>query len=384
MAARIALRNAWQSQNIGDIAHYLGLFELVDRGGMDPADFWLWAAVMDDGADDLLAQKWPQVEWLASDAPGLEDRLRGSDFLLHGSSAGFRAAEMRRWQELTGKPYGVLGISFPTARPDAVATMSDAEFVFFRDSESLAIAREAGVAAPIMEWGPDAAFAVTGAADDAAAADYVASIGLSPGRFLCCIPRYRRTPFWRVRSGYAADPEVEAVNAELADHDHAPHRETIIRLVRELGMSVLITCEDQTQIPLGREQLYDPLPDDVKAKVVWRDSYWLPPLALGVYKLSAGLFGNEMHSPIMCIANGVPATVGRWDRQGPKGYMWRDIGLDEWLFDLDDEAQVGTMADTVLQIASDPDSARHRVAGAQQIVARAQQRELEVLRAAVG
>ena len=31
---KILLRNAWQSQNIGDIAHYLGMFELMQRYGL--------------------------------------------------------------------------------------------------------------------------------------------------------------------------------------------------------------------------------------------------------------------------------------------------------------------------------------------------------------
>ena len=47
--------------------------------------------------------------------------------------------------------------------------------------------------------------------------------------------------------------------------------------------------------------------DCVKKKVVWRDRYWLTDEALSTYVRGAGLFGNEMHSPIMCIGNGVPA-----------------------------------------------------------------------------
>ncbi|MCP5768275.1 hypothetical protein NL347_29035, partial [Klebsiella pneumoniae] len=66
-----------------------------------------------------------------------------------------------------------------------------------------------------------------------------------------------------------------------------------------------------------RENLWDRLPEDVRARVVWRDRFWLPDEALGVYARSAGLFGSEMHSPILCVggANGVPALVCRWAEQ---------------------------------------------------------------------
>ena len=72
-------------------------------------------------------------------------------------------------------------------------------------------------------------------------------------------------------------------------------------------MKVLVCPEDATQMAIGKEMLVDPLPEDVKAKVVWRDNYWLTDEALSTYVRSAGLFGMEMHSPIMCIGNGIPA-----------------------------------------------------------------------------
>ncbi|MDQ3815964.1 MAG: polysaccharide pyruvyl transferase family protein, partial [Armatimonadota bacterium] len=55
--------------------------------------------------------------------------------------------------------------------------------------------------------------------------------------------------------------------------------------------------------------------------------------------------------PIMCIGHGIPAIVCRWEEQSTKGFMWRDIGLDEWLFDFDDEADMVRLAPAVLEIA---------------------------------
>ena len=92
---------------------------------------------------------------------------------------------------------------------------------------------------------------------------------------------------------------------------------------------------------VGKELLFDPLPEEIKRRVVWRPNYWLTGEAISTYVRSAGLFGNEMHSPIMCIGHGIPAIVCRWAEQTSKGYMWEDIGLKDWLFNLDEPSERG-------------------------------------------
>ena len=135
---------------------------------------------------------------------------------------------------------------------------------------------------------------------------------------------------------------------------------------------------------IGKEQLVDPLPADVRAKVVWRQDYWLTDEALSTYVRSAGLFGAEMHSPIMCIGNGIPAIVCRFKEQTSKGFMWRDIGLDDWLFDLDDEAQVARIPSTVLALAQDPAAARAKAAAGRAVVEKRQRETMEVVRLRLG
>ena len=78
---------------------------------------------------------------------------------------------------------------------------------------------------------------------------------------------------------------------------------------------------------VGREMFWDKLPAEVKQRVVWRERFWLTDEALSTYVRSAGLFGSEMHSPIMAVGNGIPAIVCRFEEQTSKGFMWRDIGL---------------------------------------------------------
>ena len=48
--------------------------------------------------------------------------------------------------------------------------------------------------------------------------------------------------------------------------------------------------------------------------------------------------------------------------------MWEDIGLGDWLFDMDKPDQVKNLNDAVLKIAQQPDWAKERVSKAHAIV----------------
>ena len=239
----------------------------------------------------------------------------------------------------------------------------------------MAAARAAGVKGPVMAYGPDGAFA-TDLRNEEKAGEFLRANGLEDGRFLCCIPRYRSTPYWLIKPGTQLDAAKQSQNEEKKEHDHAPLREAISAVVRETELKVLICPEDRTQMALGREMLFEKLPVDVKSRVVWRPDYWLTDEALSVYVRSAGLFGNEMHSPILCVGNGIPAIVCRWAAQTSKGFMWRDIGLGDWLFDFDNEADVRRMPGVVLAMAKDPAGAKQKAGAARAFV---QERQLEAM-----
>jgi polysaccharide pyruvyl transferase WcaK-like protein len=375
---RILLRNAWQSQNIGDIAHYLGFLELLERFKLE-AEVRLWPSNLENGADALLTRRFPKVR-VVSTKEAISTAFQECDFFVHGSSAGFGAAnDAARWHRETGKPYGVLGITLSGVDPKKIEIASKADFVFFRESRSLERAKQQGCTAPLMGFGPDTAFGVVTLRNDEAATRFLRAHGLEEGKFLCCIPRWRITPHWRIDPRRTRSETTEARNEAMKEHDHAQLRAAITAVARETDLKVLVCHEDQTQIQLGKAMLVDPLPDDVKKKVVWRDRFWLTDEALSTYVRSAGLFGNEMHSPIMCIASGVPAIVCRFAEQTDKGYMWRDIGLDDWLFDLDQPDEVARIAPTVLAMAKNPAAAKARAAQARDVVLAKQREEITVL-----
>jgi hypothetical protein len=101
---------------------------------------------------------------------------------------------------------------------------------------------------------------------------------------------------------------------------------------------------------------------------------------LSTYVRSAGLFGLEMHSPIMCIGNGVPAIVCRFQEQTSKGIMWRDIGLGDWLFDMDSPDDVARIVPTVLALAKDPSAAKAKAAQAREFVEQRQRATMAILK----
>ncbi|KLU01391.1 hypothetical protein RISK_006547 [Rhodopirellula islandica] len=387
---RVLLRSSWQTVNIGDIAHTPGVLSIL-REHLPDVEVTLWPSNVDNGVEELLRKEFPKLKIAKPRSEALKQAFRECDFLLHGSGASIVAErDLIRWREETGKPYGIYGITFPMKKSSAtrarnedamarsVEVLSHARFVFFRDSKSLALAKSLGASSPVMEFGPDGAFACD-LRDEPAADRFLEENQLKPQGFLCCIPRLRYTPYWTIKSHVKFDPVKHARNEAMKEHDHAELREAIVQVVRETDRKVLVCPEDRTQMAVGKEMLIDRLPQDVLSRVVWRPNYWLTGEAVSVYMKSAGLFGNEMHSPIMCIGHGIPAIVCRFEEQTSKGYMWEDIGLGDWLFDLDSETDRNRIVPAVLQLANDLDAAKAKAEEARRFVENRQRETMAVL-----
>lgn len=388
---RILLRSSWQTVNIGDIAHTPGVLRIL-RQHLPEAEITLWPSLVDNGVEGVLLREFPKLKIAKRGSKELERAFDECDFLLHGSGASIVAErDLVRWREETGKPYGIYGITFPMKKSSATTTrtedaitrsvdvLSQARFVFFRDSKSLALAKKLGARSPVMEFGPDGAFACD-LRDAKKAETFLTANGLEEGKFLCCIPRLRYTPYWTVKEHVKFDPVKHARNEAMKEHDHAPLREAIVKVVKQTGLKVLVCPEDRTQMAVGKEMLMEKLPNETLNRVVWRPDYWLTGEAVSVYTRSAGLFGNEMHSPIMCIGHGIPAIVCRFAEQTSKGFMWNDIGLSDWLFDHDSPADQKRIVPTVLELASNPEAARARATNARAFVEKRQNETMEVLR----
>jgi hypothetical protein len=389
----ILLRSGWQVENIGDIAHTPGFLAILEKHIPDTQPiYWHFYHYLPEDEVALIKRRFPNVQIVQGnmDAEGkastleLEQAFTSADIFINNSGpATLGWAEASMFKKKTGKPFGVYGVTYGLYGTPEKAVLSEADFLYFRDSVSLARAKSEGINAPIMEFGPDAAFGID-ITDDTSANKFLKANGLEEGKFLCCIPKHRHTPTWlHKHKNRPFDEQRHKRNEEMRERDHAPMIEAINTIVRGTDLKVLIVHEDETQIPIGKEWLLDKLPEDVKTKVVWRDYGWLPDEAVSIYKKSAGYFGNEMHSPIMCIGNGVPAIVGRWEEQSSKGMMWQDIGLGEWLFDFDNEKDIKRYVPTVLALAKDPVAAKAKVKEAQKFLHERQTETMKVLKSSI-
>jgi len=385
---RILLRSSWQTVNIGDIGHTPGILRLLGEC-LPQAEITLWPNDIGNGVEAMLRRNFPALR-IAKDPESIRAALAECDFMLHGSGPSLVGRkELERWASETGKPYGIYGITWSAGEkgPDARtrALLDGAQFLYFRDTISLQSAKDAGLKTPILEFTPDAAFAVNLRNDETATA-FLKANQLEDGKYVCVIPRYRNTPYWEIRHK-AMTPEDErkqARNEQMKEHDHAPLRDTIVAVARQTSMKVLVCPEDESQMAIGKAMLVDPLPDDVKAKVVWHEHYWLTDEAVSTYARSAGLFGLEMHSPIMCIGNGIPAIVCRFKEQTSKGQMWSDVGLGEWLFDMDEETDGKKITAAVLAMIQEPAAARAKAAKAREFVEKRERETMAVVGKAAG
>lgn len=371
---RILLRSSWQSVNIGDIGHTPGALTLLGKY-FPEAEVTLWPGNLGHGSRELLTKGYPKLRIAegsvdAENKPttaALAQAWAEADLYVSGSGSGFPASNHAlAFARATGKPLGVLGVSTdpisgigedlepeggtlkqirekamrlpPThLKADLRYVMDRSAFFFCRDTISRDYLRAQGVKTPVLEFGPDAQLGMH-LRNDAQAASYLQAHGLEKGKFICVIPRLRYTPYYRIRNvvRVPADAIRDGINDRTTEGDHAKLREMIVAYVRKTGNKVMACAEMTYQVELAKQVLVDPLPEDVKKRVVWRDSYWLPDEAASVYAQAQAVVSVECHSPLIALRNGTPAFYVRQPTDTCKGQMYRDFGAGDWFFEIDE------------------------------------------------
>jgi polysaccharide pyruvyl transferase WcaK-like protein len=417
---RILLRGSWQSVNIGDIGHTPGALRLIERH-FPEAEVTLWPGGLGHGSREFLLEAFPRLEIASGtvNAQGdpstaeLASAWEKADVMISGSGSGWPGREhLAAFHRATGKPIGVFGVStdpisgfggrrdpeggtlnelwtrMKSLPPDHLSAemrsvIDNASFFFTRETLSRDYLRAQGARAPILEFGPDSQFGMH-LRDDARGDAYREAHGLEEGGFICVIPRLRYTPYYRIynRPRSAADDIRDAINERTTEGDHAKLRDLIIAYVRRTKNKVMACAEMTYQIELAKEVLVDPLPADVKKNVVWRDSYWLPDEAASIYAKARAVVSLECHSPIIALANGAPAFYVRQPTDTCKGQMYRDIGLNDWFFEVD-ETSGEQLWSRLAEIEAAPQKARARARTVMAEVGELQRRMVEALRQSV-
>lgn len=361
----LLLRSSWQTVNIGDIAHTPGMLALLEKHR--PLDrVTLWPSGLSTEVEKLLTTRFPKLA-VAKTKADQEAALKACDFFLHGSGPGLVGRKEAELARAAGKPYGFAGVTLSDAELKADRELlAGAKFVFTRDTDSLKAFQKAGIQGPKAAFGPDATFALD-LKDDPAADKLLKEHKLEPGEFLCAVPRLRWTPYWEIHPATVKpNPERSAVNEAFADRDHAKLRAGIVAWVKETKRKVFLVPEMTYAVPRLKPLLFDPLPADIKPSVAVLDRYWLTAEAASVYARAAAVASFEMHSPIIAVANGTPAVLLRQPTDTRKGQMWRDVGLNDWIFEID--ATTGEqVAARLVQIGKDLPAARKLAAAAREV-----------------
>jgi hypothetical protein len=416
---RILLRSSWQSVNIGDIGHTPGALALLWKYIPD-AEITLWPGRLGHGSRELLTKGYPRLKIAEGsldpqNKPTTSELARAwgaADLYLSGSGSGFPASQhAAAFRRATNKPVGVFGVSTdpisgiggsrapeggtlielreralklpPTHLEDDLRYIIDrAAFFFCRDSISLDYLKAQGVKTPIVEFGPDAQLGMT-LRDDAKGFAWLEEHRLIERRFICVIPRLRYTPYYRVNNvpRVASDDIRDAINNRTTEKDHAKLRDMIVLYVRNTGNKVMACAEMTYQVDLAKEVLVDPLPEDVRKNVVWRDTYWLPDEAASIYSRAQAVISLECHSPLIALHNGTPAMYVRQPTDTCKGQMYRDFGAADWFFEVD-ETTGGQLWSRLQAIHQNPARAKQQTASIMSRVEKRQKRMVEVVRAA--
>lgn len=415
---KILLRSSWQSVNIGDIGHTPGALSLLEKY-FPEAEITLWPNNLEYGARDMLVRAYPGVKIVEGTLgeggrpPAGSELARAwaeTDVYVSGSGSGFPHHQIAAaFHRATGKPVGVFGVStdpisgFGEGRDpygntldelrkkalslppghlkgDMRYVIDNASFMFTRDTVSLDYLKAQQVGAKILEFGPDAQLGMHLRNDEKGSA-WLHDHGLDGGRFICVVPRQRYTPYYKIRNTPRGpnDDLRDAINEQTVEKDHAKLRAMMIAYVRATGNKVVACAEMTYQIELAKQVLVDPLPDDVRRNVIWRDSYWLPDEAAAIYARADAVVSVECHSPLIALHNGTPGMYVRQPTDTCKGQMYRDIGAGAWFFEVD-ETDGNTLWAAVEAVHKDPVAARRKVKEIMGFVEQRQKRMVEAVR----
>lgn len=374
----ILVVSGWQDVNIGDIAHTPGLLYLLETC-FPEATITLWKRSKSDDVEKLLKSNFPLVDIVygnpEKDFSIQDDRLlraiNEADVFIHGSGPSVVAANcLEAWRKLTDKPFGLFGTTIQDISPDLKKLLDQASFIYTRETASIARLKRAGVSAAEIRFVPDATFALHIRNDDRADA-FMKDNGLEDRKFICVIPRLRKTPYWLIRPQNYTEKQIQDItdlNNRWKEVDHAKAREAIIRWVKETGNKVLICPEMTYQTDIMDELLIDPLPAEIKEKVMKR-GYWFPDEAASLYSHACCILSFECHSPIISLQNGTPAFYLRQPEDTIKGQMYYDLGFDKWVFEIDETSGLA-IADRLMEVMADYEAAqRYRKRGMERAAA---------------
>lgn len=369
----LVLQSAWDTVNIGDIGHTPGTLRVIEQHLPD-VKIILWAMKVDERVMAMLRARFPKVIILQGklDGKGAKDEalrqaIAGSDLFMRNSGMGQDLTFMQFCKKV-GKPYGLFGQSYfanmveGEGAAERIALLNGAAFIYTRETKTLDILRKGGVKTPVLEFGPDGCFGID-VRDDERGLATMKRLGLEERKFITL----------QLRTNTAKLPGVDdtrtpklnplhPTSEQIADDERraAKYRDLVTLWVKKTGHKVLIAPEVKKEMEHNKRLIHDLLPPEIQKHVVNLEYFWNADEAASIFARAHTIVCHEPHSPIIALANGTPIIHTYSEFHSPKCWMFEDIGLPEWLLEMD-ETPAEKMAATLFEIEADYAAAQAKV-----------------------
>ncbi|WP_395749090.1 polysaccharide pyruvyl transferase family protein [Prosthecobacter sp.] len=369
----LLLQSGWDTVNIGDIGHTPGTLRVIEEH-LPEVKVVLWAMKLDERVTAMIKTRFPKVDILQGSLTGksekdlaLQQAITNCDLFIRNSGMGQDISFMQFCQK-AGKPYGLFGQSyFPSmiegkGAEERIALLNAASFIYTRETKTLSILKNGGIKPPVLEFGPDGCFGID-VRDDARGLATMKKLGLEERKFITIQLRTNTAKLPGVDD--TRTPKLNPLHPtpeQIADDERraAKYRELVTMWVKMTGHKVLIAPETIKEMGHNKRLIHDPLPPDIQKHVVNLEYFWNSDEAASVFARAHTIVCHEPHSPIIALANGTPIIHTYSEFHSPKCWMFKDIGLGEWLLEMD-ETPVEKMAETLFAIDADYPAAQAKV-----------------------
>ncbi len=350
---KLMLYSGWNTKNIGDQGHTPGTLRYLDSH-FPEAKISLWLSSTNDETVAMLKNRFPNITIVRgsinreakADHPDLQAAFDEADLFIQNSGMSYNAfwnpPHILETCNTHNKPICLYAQSFDGLREEdkdhMIKQLSQAAAIYCRDNESYYFLRGIGVNSPILEFGPDGCFGID-LLNDKKAFSFMDQHGLESKKFLVVIIRTNSSASKKPSgtSGNRLNPADPTSDEERQNELWASKlRGIITHWVNETGLKVMLAPEVEKEIVHSKRLLYDRLPSDIQAKVVHKAEWWNMDEASSIYKQAHTVVSMEPHSLIMSLAHRTPVIHLFSKKHGFKAWMFRDIGLPEWLYNIDE------------------------------------------------
>ena len=387
----ILLSSGWATHNIGDIGHTPGTLRYLNQN-IPEAKVVLLLRSYNDAVISMIKTRFPQVSIIKAGADhlfALKKAFEEADMFIQNSGMKFNRfwsppVEIIKQSIAANVPFCLYGQSFDGFEKEKEAEMRDllssASQIYCRENDSFYYLRKIGVQPNVLEFGPDGCFGID-VKDEEKAEAYLYDHGLKPKEYITVTIR-TNTP----ANGHSnvLNPKEPTELEKRQDQFWAGKLlELIENWVKETGLKVLLTPEVDKEIPHAKRLLFEKLPSEIRKYVIHRSTFWNVDEAASIYSRAHTVVSMEPHSCIIALANGTPALHLFSLKHGVKAWMFRDIGLPEWLHNIDTDP-ASQFSQSLMQIYQNYTRAEEKVNRAMNFVHNRSVEMMSTIRKALG